>query len=104
MAYYVIPPPELPQPAVKALAVPTTLLSKYPVVQTWQGTKLAPRMPTKKRKAIRPFDVVTRPAIAVGTEPASKRPTKTRRGPKRSQSGPDMNRTRRLEKSAISDP
>jgi hypothetical protein len=99
--YYVIPPPELPQPAVKALAVPTTFLSKYPVVQTWHGTKLAPRMPTKKRSAIRPLELVTRPAIAVGIEPASRRPTKTRRGPKRSQSGPDINRMRSLESLAI---
>jgi len=29
--------------------VPTTFLSKKPVDQTWQGTKLPPRMPTKKR-------------------------------------------------------
>ena len=98
-AYYVIPPPALPQPAVSALAVPTTSLSKKPVVQTWQGTKLAPRMPTKNLRAIRPLELVTKPAMAVGIEPASKMPMKTKRGPKRSHSGPEIKRMRRLESS-----
>jgi hypothetical protein len=57
-------------------------------------------MPTKKRRAIKPLGVVTRPAIAVGIEPQSKRPMKTSRGPKRSHSGPAMNRTRNLCSSA----
>jgi hypothetical protein len=57
-------------------------------------------MPTKKRSAIKPLGVVTRPAIAVGIEPQSKRPMKTSRGPKRSHSGPAMNRTRNLCSSA----
>lgn len=91
-----IPPPALPQPAVKALAVPMMFLSKYTMVHAWHGTKLAPRIPMKNRNAIRPFTLVTNPAIAVGIEPASKSPMKTKRGPKRSQRGPDINRTRRL--------
>lgn len=76
-----MPPPAFPQPAVKAFAEPMTFLSKYPVVQTWQGTKLAPRMPIKNRSAIRPWIFVTRPAMAVGMAPASNIPTKTNRGP-----------------------
>ena len=35
--------------------------------------------------------------MAVGIAPVSKRPAKTKRGPKRSHRGPDMNRMRRLE-------
>lgn len=98
ITYYVIPPPAFPHPPAKALAVPTTFLSKKPVHQTWQGTKVAPRMPTKKRKAINPLGVVTRPAMAVGIAPHKSVPIKTHRGPNRSQSGPHMNRTRRLTK------
>lgn len=43
------PPPRLPQPPTKELAVPTMLLSKKVVVQARQGTKVAPRIPMKKR-------------------------------------------------------
>lgn len=95
--HYVIPPPALPQPPDKELAVPTIFLSKKPVHQTWHGTKVPPRIPTKNRNAIRPCGLVTRPAMAVGIEPHSRRPTKTRRGPKRSQSGPATNLTSNLE-------
>lgn len=102
LTYYVIPPPALPQPPAKALAVPTTLLSKKAVHQTWQGTKDAPRMPTKNRSAMRPFGVVTRPAIAVGTAPASKMPMNTQRGPNLSQSGPAMKRTKNLSRALVS--
>ena len=103
-SYYVIPPPAFPQPAVNALAVPTTSLSKKPVVQTWQGTKLAPRMPTKNRRAIKPLELVTKPAMAVGIEPTSKILTKTRRGPKRSHSGPEIKRMRKLGKLTLRHP
>ena len=77
-----MPPPALPQPAVKEFAEPTTGLSKKAVVHTWQGTKLAPKIPTKNRTTIRPFGVVTNPAIAVGIAPARRIPIKTQRGPK----------------------
>lgn len=96
MTYNVIPPPALPQPAVNALAVPMIFLSKYAVVHAWHGTKLPPKIPMKNRNAIRPLTLVTNPAMAVGIEPASKSPMKTKRGPKRSQSGPDISRTRKL--------
>ena len=78
---YVTPPPALPKPAVNELPVPTTFLSKNPVDQTWQGTKLPPRMPTKKRRAMRPLALVTAPASTVGMEPASRQPAKVYRGP-----------------------
>lgn len=94
--YYVIPPPAFPQPPAKELAVPTIFLSKNPVHQTWHGTNVPPKMPTKNRNATRPWGLVTRPAIAVGMEPQSKRPTNTRRGPNRSQSGPAINLTSSL--------
>lgn len=47
-----MPPPELPNPATKALDVPTMFLSKKPVDHTWQGTKLPPSIPTKNRTAM----------------------------------------------------
>jgi len=53
-------------------------------------------MPTKNRSAIRPDGVVTKPAMAVGIEPDSSKPIKTQRGPNRSHSGPDINRTSSL--------
>lgn len=92
-----MPPPAFPHPAARELAVPTIFLSKNPVHQTWQGTNVPPRMPTKKRKAISPWALVTSPAIAVGIEPHSRRPMNTRRGPNRSQSGPATNRTSNLD-------
>lgn len=98
--YYVTPPPALPIPAINPFAVPTTFLSKKHVLQTWHGTKLAPRIPTKNRRTIRPFASVTRPAMAVGTAPARRIDTKVIRGPKRSQSGPAMARTRSVATNA----
>lgn len=94
--YNVIPPPALPQPPARAFAVPTIFLSKNPVHQTWHGTKVPPRIPTKKRRAIRPLGVVTRPAMAVGIDPQSSSPINTRRGPNLSQRGPATNLTSRL--------
>ena len=92
-----IPPPALPMPAMSPLAVPTTFLSKKPVDQTWQGTNVAPKTPMKKRRARRPVALVTSPARAVGTAPASRTPAKQRRGPKRSHRGPMKRRTTRLD-------
>ena len=78
---YVTPPPALPKPAVKELLVPTTFLSKKPVDHTWQGTKLPPRIPTKKRTARRPLAFVTAPASTLGMEPSRRQPAKVYRGP-----------------------
>lgn len=97
---YVMPPPELPQPPIRAFDVPTTFLSKKPVDQTWQGTKVPPRMPTKNRKAMSPETLFTRPAIAVGMAPARSTPMYVHRGPNRSQRGPATNRTARVPVSA----
>lgn len=79
--YYVIPPPALPQPPARELAVPTILLSKKPVHQTWHGTNVPPKIPMKNRRAIKPLGPVTRPAMAVGMAPHRSNPTKTKRGP-----------------------
>jgi hypothetical protein len=85
------------------------------VDQTWQGTKVAPRIPTKKRMINRPLASVTVPASAVGMEPARRTPggvvnigssrnkrlyipAKTYRGPYLSQSGPTINLTMRLNR------
>src|SRR5215469_2878768 len=96
MTKYVIPPPALPKPAVRALAVPTTRLSKKTVDHTWQGTKTPPRIPTKKRRASKLGALNAVPAKKVGTAPASRQPANVQRGPKRSQQGPAMTRTRRV--------
>lgn len=91
---YVIPPPELPQPPINAFEDPTTFLSKNPVDQTWQGTNVPPRIPTKNRNAKSPCQLLTKPAIAVGMEPASKMIMYVHRGPNRSHNGPATKRTR----------
>ena len=57
---------------------------------------MPPRIPTKKRSAIRPETLFTRPAIAVGMAPASSTPMYVHLGPKRSQRGPATNRTTRV--------
>ena len=91
-----MPPPELPKPPVNAFAVPTTFLSKKPVDQTWQGTKLPPRMPTKKRIVRRPLTLLTVPARAVGIAPRRRQPAKVYLGPNLSQDGPATRRTSSL--------
>lgn len=50
----------------------------------------------KNLRMMRPVAFVTRPAITVGTAPASSTPAKQSLGPKRSQSGPMIRRTTRL--------
>jgi hypothetical protein len=86
----------VPQPPIRAFDVPTTFLSKKPVDQTWHGTKVPPKIPTKNLKAIRPDTLFTRPAIAVGIAPARSTPMYVHLGPKRSQRGPATNRTTRV--------
>src|SRR5579871_769248 len=93
MAKYVIPPPALPKPAVRALAVPTIRLSKKFVDQAWQGTKDPPRIPMKNRRASKPRALWTAPAKKVGRAPKSRQPAKVQRAPKRSQQGPATTRT-----------
>ena len=101
MTKYVIPPPRFPSPPASAFAVPTTFLSKKPVVHTWHGTKLPPRTPMKKRSAYRPEALYTAPARKVGSAPARRQPAKVRRGPKWSQQGPAMRRTISVAVSAM---
>lgn len=68
-------------------------LSKKPVVHTWQGTKVPPRIPTKNRIAYRLAALWAVPASAVGMEPARSREAKVRRGPNLSHIGPATART-----------
>ena len=68
-------------------------LSKKPVVQTWQGMKLPPRMPTKNRMVTRPWAVVTVPARAVGIAPTRRMPTNVHLAPNLSHRGPAARRT-----------
>ena len=51
IAICVTPPPRLPQPAVVAFAVPTTLGAKVIVVWYWVMTKLAPIAPIASRNS-----------------------------------------------------
>jgi hypothetical protein len=112
----VIPPPILPHPPAKALAVPTTLEENIWVAQNWHGTNVAPKIPIKNLwkshieylppcqtvhssamnpiylKAIKPPAVLTKPTIAVGMAPMKSKPAITFLGPRRSQSGPTIKR------------
>ena len=85
---------------MRAFDVPTTFLSKKPVDQTWHGTKVPPKIPTKNLNAIRPDTLFTKPAIAVGMAPARSTPMYVHRGPKRSQRGPATKRTTSVPVSA----
>jgi hypothetical protein len=93
---YVTPPPEFPQPPIKEFAVPTIFLSKNPVDQTWHGTNDPPRIPTKKRSAMRPPAEFTVPAKAVGIAPIKSTVQNVQRGPNLSHIGPAMVRTMRV--------
>lgn len=42
-----MPPPMLPQPPARALAVPNTLGENICVAQNWHGTNVAPNTPMK---------------------------------------------------------
>lgn len=42
------PPPELPQPAARAFALPTTLVSKNTVVQAAHVTNVPPKIPVRR--------------------------------------------------------
>lgn len=44
---HVMPPPMLPQPPARALAVPNTLGENICVAQNWHGTNVAPNTPMK---------------------------------------------------------
>jgi hypothetical protein len=91
-----MPPPELPNPPVKAFAVPTMFLSKNPVLQTWHGTNVAPKMPIKNRRTIKPVASLMAKAKAVGIAPAMRVLAKTHRGPNLSHKGPQIIRTTRV--------
>src|SRR2546423_10567264 len=84
-----------------ALAVPTMLLSKKPVDQTWQGTKVPPRMPMKNRRAMSSLALYAVPDRKVGIAPTKRQLANVLRGPKRSHAGPATRRTSRVATSAI---
>ena len=69
-------------------------LSKKPVVQTWQGMKLLPRIPTKNLTVTRPGVVEIVPTRAVGIAPASRMPANVNLASNLSHSGPAARRTR----------
>ena len=70
MKICVTPPPRLPQPAEKALAVPTMRGAKSREVQAWHGTNVAPAAPMNARKRISEVaPLVNSPAQATKGQP-----------------------------------
>mmetsp|Transcript_850 Transcript_850/g.1028 ORF Transcript_850/g.1028 Transcript_850/m.1028 type:complete len:206 (-) Transcript_850:194-811(-) len=92
MTIWVTPPPRLPQPPTRALAVPATSLVNMDVLQYWHITNVDPPRPMKKRRMASEVAEVTSPVHAHGIEaPISTQPMR-RRAPYLSQSGPSKKR------------
>mmetsp|Transcript_6679 Transcript_6679/g.18654 ORF Transcript_6679/g.18654 Transcript_6679/m.18654 type:complete len:201 (-) Transcript_6679:191-793(-) len=91
MMSWVTPPPRLPQPPTRALAVPTTSLVNMREVQYWHMTKVPPTRPMKRRRTMRPEAELTRPVQAVGMAQQHRTPVKRMRAPYLSQRGPRTN-------------
>ena len=87
------PPPRLPHPPTKALAVPTILTLNMADVQNWQGIKQPPSTPIHSLSTMSPIPLRIRPEKASGIEPAMRRVDIIRLGPNLSQSGPTTIRT-----------
>mmetsp|Transcript_13031 Transcript_13031/g.17463 ORF Transcript_13031/g.17463 Transcript_13031/m.17463 type:complete len:211 (+) Transcript_13031:1011-1643(+) len=89
---WVTPPPRLPQPPTRALAVPTTSLVNIREVQYWHMTNVPPAKPMKRRRTARPAAELTRPVNAVGIDAKHRMTVKRIRGPYLSHAGPRTNR------------
>mmetsp|Transcript_2645 Transcript_2645/g.4895 ORF Transcript_2645/g.4895 Transcript_2645/m.4895 type:complete len:221 (+) Transcript_2645:871-1533(+) len=70
MTSWVAPPPTLPHPPTRPLAMPTISFVNMRVVQHWHITKVDPARPMKRRIQISPVREFTRPINAVGIEAA----------------------------------
>mmetsp|Transcript_20350 Transcript_20350/g.60046 ORF Transcript_20350/g.60046 Transcript_20350/m.60046 type:complete len:221 (-) Transcript_20350:128-790(-) len=86
------PAPRLPQPAVVAVAVPTTLDENIEFVQYMVGTKEAPIMLMKKRAVESPCMLVATPDRASGTAHRPRIQAAVDRGPSHSSRDPTMRR------------
>ncbi|EWH02264.1 hypothetical protein Q427_09790 [Halomonas sp. BC04] len=69
-----MPPPRLPQPALVALAVPTTLGANIMVVWYWVMTKEAPMAPIARRASRKVSKLLAKPIPMTGIEPRISRP------------------------------
>mmetsp|Transcript_24214 Transcript_24214/g.31539 ORF Transcript_24214/g.31539 Transcript_24214/m.31539 type:complete len:226 (+) Transcript_24214:1003-1680(+) len=92
MTSWVTPPPRLPHPPTRALAVPTTSFVNIRLDQNWHITKVPPAIPMKRRRMARPAAEFTRPVIAVGIEAQQRTIVMRTRAPYLSQAGPRMKR------------
>mmetsp|Transcript_1471 Transcript_1471/g.2348 ORF Transcript_1471/g.2348 Transcript_1471/m.2348 type:complete len:214 (-) Transcript_1471:132-773(-) len=92
MTSCVTPPPRLPHPPTRALAVPATSLVNMRLVQNWQQTKVDPPKPMKNRRIAREAALLTRPVKAHGMEANIRRIPIRMRAPNLSHIGPLMKR------------
>ena len=69
ISIWVVPPPRLPQPAVVALAVPTTLGPNITEVWYWVMTKEAPMAPMARRARKKDSKLSAKPMHITGSEP-----------------------------------
>lgn len=90
-----------PHPATSALAVPTQLLSKNTEVQAWQGTKLAPSIPMKNRRAYNVDGLCAVPARPDAIAPRRRIVAIVFLGPYKSTNGPIMARVIIVDASAM---
>ena len=100
----VTPPPRLPQPAVVALAVPTTLGANITEVWYCVITNEAPITPISRRKMTNVSKFWESPISITGNEPRISNPVYVRRGPIRSSTQPIATRAKIVMKTeAISE-
>merc|ERR1719223_1520325 len=88
MTIWVTPPPRLPHPPTRALAVPTTSLTNMREAQHWHMTKVDPPKPMKKRSTAREVALFTNPVMAQGMEAKARMMPIGMRAPYLSQRGP----------------
>ena len=69
IASCVTPPPRLPQPAEKALAVPTMRGAKSREVQAWHGTNAPPTTPMAARMTSKYVGPLVNAPSVTGTAP-----------------------------------
>lgn len=88
------PPPRLPHPPARPLAVPTTGAENMELIQNWVETKVASENPAKKRTKMK--EVGEAAAAAKKTAGAVRRESEAeaRRGPMRSQAVPMARRAK----------
>jgi hypothetical protein len=97
MMSWVTPPPRLPQPSARALAIPTTSFANILEDQNWHMTKVEPATPMKKRRIAKLRAELTKPVIAVGMEEKQRTTANEILGPYLSQTGPCRKKNERCK-------